>query len=306
VNALQIVQEVQKRLRLPQAVSFADTHGKLILAFLNDVQRNMMTDNCIWDELKVTHFLNTSRDVVLYPVAPSGITELDKVLYIEFGGKTVIKKDDAFFREYRSANRNLWGSESGEIVFTPVADPPGLNDLFTSGDFNGSADVTYTVVATAGNTYEWQESGGAWTTGVAMVAGTAQLLSRGVYITFAAATGHTTNDSWAFTAKVQTRGEPLYWRFYGKSVLLPQIEIAPIPDQVYTLRVELTKKPPMLVNAADVPVLDTDTCILGTMVKARSEQGENFMSELEEFKLKLSMYSTSQGDSNFGESMEPY
>jgi hypothetical protein len=46
------------------------------------------------------------------------------------------------------------------------------------------------------NTFKWRLNGGAYTTGVSMT-GSAQTLSNGVTVTFAATTGHTLADRWA-------------------------------------------------------------------------------------------------------------
>ena len=58
MTALELVREVQQRLRLPQSPDdLSDAHGKLLMQFANTVMRNFMTD--VWDELKVYGSFNT-------------------------------------------------------------------------------------------------------------------------------------------------------------------------------------------------------------------------------------------------------
>jgi len=64
--------------------------------------------------------------------------------------------------------------------------------------FSGAATAYYEVVIDgegAPDTFKWRKNGGGWTTGVS-ITGAAQTLDDGQQITFAATTGHTTNDQW--------------------------------------------------------------------------------------------------------------
>ena len=80
----------------------------------------------------------------------------------------------------------------------------GLNDATSSGTYTGTSDLNYIVKIDdedAPDTFKWSIDGGStWEdTGVA-ITGAAQLLSNGVYITFAATTGHDLDDLWTISA----------------------------------------------------------------------------------------------------------
>lgn len=83
----------------------------------------------------------------------------------------------------------------------------GLNDCTSSGAYTGtSASATFTVIIDgtgATNTFKWKKNSGTYTTGVAMT-GSAQTLSDGVAVTFAATAGHTAADQWVITTNVWT------------------------------------------------------------------------------------------------------
>jgi hypothetical protein len=81
----------------------------------------------------------------------------------------------------------------------------GLDDCTISGNYNGNQDNDYRVVIDATgtpDTFSWSRTGDATyvATGVA-ITGAAQLLENGVYVTFAATTGHTVTDRWDSAAK---------------------------------------------------------------------------------------------------------
>jgi hypothetical protein len=80
----------------------------------------------------------------------------------------------------------------------------GLDDCTSGGNYNGNANHQYRVEIDATgtpDTFSWSRTGDStWIqTGVA-ITGAAQLLENGVYVTFAATTGHTTTDRWDFDA----------------------------------------------------------------------------------------------------------
>ena len=82
----------------------------------------------------------------------------------------------------------------------------GLNDATSSGVYSGtdnpSANHIYTATISTKSTtdkFTWSVDGGAASAEISLVAGTPILLEKGVYITFAASTGHALHDSWATT-----------------------------------------------------------------------------------------------------------
>jgi hypothetical protein len=77
----------------------------------------------------------------------------------------------------------------------------GLNDLTSGGTATAgiTATSTYEVEIDATgtpDTFKWRLNGGSYTSGVA-ITGSAQTLSNGVTVTFAATTGHTLANSWS-------------------------------------------------------------------------------------------------------------
>ena len=74
----------------------------------------------------------------------------------------------------------------------------GLNDLTWGAAFSDTDSAYFEVVIYGEgtpNTFKWRKNGGSWTTGV-NITGSAQTLSDGQQITFAATTGHTVGDQW--------------------------------------------------------------------------------------------------------------
>lgn len=84
-------------------------------------------------------------------------------------------------------------------VITPGFSGAGLiNDLTFGGNYTGSAVGSFAIeidVQGAPDTFEWSFNGDVIASGVA-ITGSAQTLSNGVTITFAATTGHTLADTW--------------------------------------------------------------------------------------------------------------
>jgi hypothetical protein len=108
-TALQIVNEVQKRLRLPQTpqADFATNgHSVLLLSFLNMVMRDIMGDY-VWDELKVYDHFHTVDGTATYTVTLSGspTPELDQLLNLQIStSDPLVKYEDEDFRSYARAN----------------------------------------------------------------------------------------------------------------------------------------------------------------------------------------------------------
>jgi hypothetical protein len=74
----------------------------------------------------------------------------------------------------------------------------GLNDATWGTGYNAAATAYFEVVIDTVGTpdkFKWRKNGGSWTTTVS-ITGSAQTLSDGQTITFAATTGHTLNDQW--------------------------------------------------------------------------------------------------------------
>ncbi len=90
------------------------------------------------------------------------------------------------------------------VGLSSITTGSGLDDTTSSGTHTGGTDDTYVVtIATsaAPDTFDWTVNGGGGANGVA-ITGSAQTLSNGVKITFAATTGHTVADAWTIVAPV--------------------------------------------------------------------------------------------------------
>jgi 3-mercaptopyruvate sulfurtransferase SseA len=91
-----------------------------------------------------------------------------------------------------------------------------VNDLTSGGTFTGTADKNFIIEIDGDgtpNTFRWGIYSGTTTTwkgsAISITAATAQPLSEGVTVTFAADTGHTSGDSWTFTAPARKNVEQL-------------------------------------------------------------------------------------------------
>ena len=87
--------------------------------------------------------------------------------------------------------------EFGKIVYTEFVGA-GLNDITFSGLYSGEEPTIFTVEIDATgtpDTFKWKKGSGSFTSGVS-ITGTPQLLEDGIYVSFAATTGHTLGDIW--------------------------------------------------------------------------------------------------------------
>lgn len=99
---------------------------------------------------------------------------------------------------FTNAPKLTHGPNVGAAVFTGG----GLNDATAGGNHTANQTNLFEVEIDATgtpDTFKWRKNGGAYTAAVA-ITGSAQTLSDGVTITFAATTGHTLANKWAITA----------------------------------------------------------------------------------------------------------
>jgi hypothetical protein len=101
LNALEIVQEIQKRLRMPQSASLAAPHAILLLAFVNSVLVNGPSEGYVWDELKWVTPIPTVQGTPTYRIERSGY-ELDVLRNLQIGtSDPMTLLSDPLFREHR-------------------------------------------------------------------------------------------------------------------------------------------------------------------------------------------------------------
>lgn len=202
LNALQIVQEIQKRLRMPQSAAITEKHAVLILSFVNSVLVNGPGEGYVWDELKWVTAIPTVVGQVTYRIERSGY-ELDVLRNLSIGTNPPLSLlSDDLFREYRR--------------------------LHTS------------------------------------------------------------------------QGEPKAWRHYSADTGTITIEVSPIPDAVYSIDVEALVKSKRLVLATDVPLIDPEILVLGGLMLAKEDQGDDYTLAGQEYGGKLSGAS-SRNETNWGD-----
>lgn len=203
VTALEMINLVQRELRLPTSKLISDPHAQLLLRFINRVQRDLMMEGVVWDECKVYGSFSTQEGTNLYTINLGTDVEIDIIRVLKIGGTTLYKYSDDEFREYKRKN----------------AQP----------------------------------------------------------------------------------GQPKLYRIYSRSGGTITVELAVTPDQGYSVEYEVLKKPQKLINADDVPVLDSDTIVAGVVMMARKEQGDDYEGDIAAFRAKLGLQGENQGESNWGD-----
>lgn len=115
MTALEIIQEVQKRLGMPQSAALTTTHAKQILGFVNTVQRDMMCEGYVWDELKNYNSFNTADNTAVYAITATGY-EIDVLRNLQIGTSQPLKKfnNDEDFLEYK---RQVSGSKGQPLAY---------------------------------------------------------------------------------------------------------------------------------------------------------------------------------------------
>lgn len=107
-------------------------------------------------------------------------------------------------RFYKTMIKDAAGGAVGAVTFTGS----GLDDMTAGITFTGLVATNYKVeIDGTGtpDTFRWSDDGGAtWNVETVSITGSAQTLSNGVTITFAATTGHTLTDYWEFTCTPPT------------------------------------------------------------------------------------------------------
>jgi|TARA_R110000824_G_scaffold32513_4_gene104934 hypothetical protein len=92
------------------------------------------------------------------------------------------------------------------------------------------------------------------------------------------------DKSFAFT-DVLTKGAPQYYAFNGvDSNEDTQVDIFPVPDKEYIIRINAVVPQADLVLSADVPLIPAQLIIEGTIARAISERGEDGGMQDQEFR----------------------
>lgn len=82
-------------------------------------------------------------------------------------------------------------------------------------------------------------------------------------------------NTWFLTSSAE-HAEPMYYNFNGtNSAGDTQVDLYPIPDQVYNLRFNITRpQPPLSVNS-DILLIPHEPVVFGAVARAMAERGED-------------------------------
>lgn len=204
MTVLEMIRQVQRELRLPQSGTASEPHARLVLDYINKVQRSLMMESASWDELKVVGYFHTQANVNTYTVSIINEGEVDVIKDMRIGtNPPLVHKTDDQFRELK---RNYTAS-----------------------------------------------------------------------------------------------GQPLYYRHFGRESGYVIVDLLPVPDGDYQVDTEVLMKPPKLTMDTQEPMLDPDTIILGAIMLARKDQGDDFQPDLAVFQSKLGLQIDNSGESNWGD-----
>jgi hypothetical protein len=79
-----------------------------------------------------------------------------------------------------------------------------------------------------------------------------------------------------FATQPVQEGAPLYYNLNGVDVDgNAQVDLYPIPDGVYTIYFNIVQPQPDLVNNGDVPLVDSQAIVYGTVARAIEERGDD-------------------------------
>jgi hypothetical protein len=106
-TVLQIINEVQKSLRLPQSTLITDAHAALLLGFANEVQIDYMAEFCQWEEAKVRAAFNTVAGQSVYSICPLQDLCIDTIAEMRIGTSDPLTKPP--INQFRQSVRTAIG-----------------------------------------------------------------------------------------------------------------------------------------------------------------------------------------------------
>jgi hypothetical protein len=125
-TVLQLINTVQRRMRLPQSPSLAASHAALLLEFLIQVQNDMVSENILWPELLVTGSLMAETGSLWCLLSPPNVSEIDQIENLQIGTSAPLIRltDDVFLttqRQYSgSTGQPLYYRLAGEVMGYPL------------------------------------------------------------------------------------------------------------------------------------------------------------------------------------------
>ncbi len=139
-TALQIINEVQASLRLPQSTLITDAHASLLLGFANEVQLNYMAEACQWEETKTRASFDVVQGRSVYSVCPLQGLSLDNISSMRIGTADQLTKPST--EQFRISIRTA----------TDQGQPIAYNHFGRAGsalliEFYPTPDTTYRIDA---------------------------------------------------------------------------------------------------------------------------------------------------------------
>lgn len=114
LTALQIVNEVQKALRLPQSTLITEAHAQLVLSFLNEMQEIIM-EAARWPELDLKGGIVLKDGFDIFRLYPTNTASVDIVKRLQIGNSaplTLVSDED-----FREAKRLVYTTDSQPMVY---------------------------------------------------------------------------------------------------------------------------------------------------------------------------------------------
>ena len=134
-TALEIVNEVQKEMRLPQSTLITEAHAQLVLSFVNKAIQGPMMEGADWPELILRGRLMLKQGVTMYTIRPVNSERVDFIEEITpVGYEPLIKRQDGYFRTLKRGNDisgenqpidyRIYSRAGGNLLFeiTPAPD----------------------------------------------------------------------------------------------------------------------------------------------------------------------------------------
>ncbi len=131
MSVLEIINEVQRQLRLPQSASMVDAHAQLLLSFMNKVMLNFMMEAAVFDDLKVNGSIQLQKDISIYAISPLNVSNIDVLQNIQIGTSAPLEKlSDDDFRDFVRVHTE----EASDNTLTPLeAEPEAYRQYARAG-----------------------------------------------------------------------------------------------------------------------------------------------------------------------------
>jgi hypothetical protein len=135
MTVIEMIRQVQRELRLPQSGTASEPHAKIILDYINKVQRSLMMESASWDELKVSGYFHTQANVGTYTISIINEGEVDVIRDMRIGtNPPLVHRTDEQFRElkrdYTTPGQPIYyrhfSREAGYLVAELIPVPDGV------------------------------------------------------------------------------------------------------------------------------------------------------------------------------------